>query len=117
MAARTGPSRSTINEDTGVTDIAIDPQSPNILYAAAYQRRRTVFGYNGGGPGSGIYRSTDGGLHWTKLGRTGLDASGSGLPANGDMGRCALDIYRKNTNIVYALNRARHARRHLPLRG
>ncbi len=42
-----------VNEDTGVTDIAIDPQSPNILYAAAYQRRRTVFGYNGGGPGSG----------------------------------------------------------------
>ena len=56
-----------INEDTGVSDIAIDPQSPNILYAAAYQRRRTVFGYNGGGPGSGIYRSTDGGVHWTKL--------------------------------------------------
>ena len=40
-----------INEDTGVSDIAIDPQSPNILYAAAYQHRRTVFGYNGGGPG------------------------------------------------------------------
>src|SRR5208337_3748532 len=51
-----------IDEDTGVSDIAIDPQSPNILYAAAYQRRRTVFGYNGGGPGGGIYRSTDGGL-------------------------------------------------------
>ena len=64
-----------INEDTGVSDIAIDPQSPNILYAAAYQRRRTVFGYNGGGPGSGMYRSTDGGAHWTKL-----DGHG-GLPA------------------------------------
>ncbi len=50
-----------IDEDTGVSDIAIDPQSPNILYAAAYQHRRTVFGYNGGGPGSGLYRSTDGG--------------------------------------------------------
>ena len=46
-----------------LTDIAIDPQSPNILYAAAYQRRRTVFGYNGGGPHSGLYRSTDGGVH------------------------------------------------------
>jgi len=52
-----------INEDTGVSDIAIDPQSPNIFYAAAYQRRRTVFGYNGGGPHSGIYRSIDGGAH------------------------------------------------------
>jgi photosystem II stability/assembly factor-like uncharacterized protein len=89
-----------INEDTGVSDIAIDPQSPNILYAAAYQRRRTVFGYNGGGPGSGLYRSTDGGSHWMKLGTGGI---GKGLPATGDVGRCALDIYRKNTNIVYAL--------------
>jgi photosystem II stability/assembly factor-like uncharacterized protein len=90
-----------INEDTGVTDLAIDPQSPNILYAAAYQRRRTVFGYNGGGPGSGIYRSTDGGLHWTKLGGQGASV-GRGLPATGDLGRCALEVYRKNSNIVYA---------------
>jgi photosystem II stability/assembly factor-like uncharacterized protein len=85
----------TIDPDTGVTDIAIDSQSPNILYAAAYQRRRTVFGFNGGGPGSGIYRSTDSGAHWTKLTK--------GLPPTGDIGRCALDIYRKNTNVVYAL--------------
>jgi len=84
-----------INEDTGVSDIAIDSSSPNILYAAAYQRRRTVFGYSGGGPGSGLYRSTDGGTHWAKMTR--------GLPATGDLGRCALDVYRKNTNIVYAL--------------
>ncbi len=90
-----------INEDTGVSDIAIDPQSPNILYAAAYQRRRTVFGYNGGGPGSGLYRSTDGGQTWTKLGKPGA-ALGRGLPSNGDIGRCAIEIYRKNTNVVYA---------------
>jgi photosystem II stability/assembly factor-like uncharacterized protein len=84
-----------INEDTGASDIAIDPQSPNILYATVYQRRRTVFGYNGGGPNSGVYRSTDGGVTWSKLTR--------GLPTTGDVGRCALDIYRKNSNIVYAL--------------
>ena len=83
-----------VNEDTGANDIAIDPQSPNILYATMYQHRRTVFGYNGGGPGSGIYRSIDGGAHWSKLTH--------GLPAHGDLGRCALDIYRKNPNIVYA---------------
>jgi photosystem II stability/assembly factor-like uncharacterized protein len=92
-----------VNEDTGANDIAIDPQSPNILYATMYQRRRTVFGYNGGGPGSGIYRSTDGGHHWSKLGGTGANTVGRGLPATGDFGRCALDIYRKNSNIVYAL--------------
>jgi photosystem II stability/assembly factor-like uncharacterized protein len=89
-----------VNEDTGANDIAIDPQSPNILYATMYQRRRTVFGFAGGGAGSGLYRSTDGGAHWTKLGGTGV---GRGLPATGDIGRCALDIYRKNSNIVYAL--------------
>jgi photosystem II stability/assembly factor-like uncharacterized protein len=93
----------TINEDTGVSDIAIDSQSPNILYATAYQRRRTVFGYNGGGPGSGLYRSTDSGAHWTKLVGGPNATVGKGLPATGDMGRCAVDIYRKNTNIVYAL--------------
>src|SRR6185369_4000616 len=63
--------------------------------ATAYEHRRTVFGYNGGGPAGGVYRSTDGGSHWTKLTQ--------GLPATGDIGRCALDIYRRNTNIVYAL--------------
>ena len=83
-----------INENTGVSDIAIDPESPNILYAAAYTRRRTVFGYSGGGPDAGLYRSLDGGTHWTKM--------AGGLPTTGDIGRCSLDIYRKNTNIVYA---------------
>jgi photosystem II stability/assembly factor-like uncharacterized protein len=84
-----------IDADTGSSDIAIDRESPNILYATAYQHRRTVFGYDGGGPNSGLYRSTDGGAHWTKMTK--------GLPATGDVGRCALDIYRRNTNIVYAL--------------
>ena len=56
-----------IDDDTGVSDIAMDPHSPNIIYAAAYERRRTVFGYNGGGPKGGLYRTIDGGAHWTKL--------------------------------------------------
>ena len=84
-----------INEDTGVSDIAIDPQSPNTLYAAAYERRRTVFGYDGGGPSSGIYKTVDGGAHWTRLTK--------GLPTTGDIGRCAVDVSRKNPNVVYAL--------------
>ncbi len=84
-----------INEDTGVSDLAIDPQSPNTLYAAAYERRRTVFGYNGGGPDSGIYKTVDGGAHWTKLSK--------GLPQTGDIGRCAIEVSRHNPNIVYAL--------------
>jgi hypothetical protein len=84
-----------IDDDTGVSDIAIDPHSPNVLYAAAYMRRRTVFGYNGGGPKSGLYRSLDGGRTWEKLTK--------GLPTTGDVGRCAVEVFRKNSNIVYAL--------------
>ncbi len=83
-----------INADTGVTDIAMDPMNPDTIYASAYQRRRTAFGFNGGGPGSAIYRTTDGGAHWAKL--------TNGLP-KGEMGRLALDVYRKNPNVVYAL--------------
>lgn len=84
-----------IDNDTGVTDVAIDPASPNIVYAAAYERRRTPWGFDGGGPGSGIYKTTDGGANWTKL--TG------GLPNNGNTGRIGLSVYRRNPNIVYAL--------------
>ena len=83
-----------INEDTGFTDLAIDPNDSNTLYAAAYQRRRTAFGYQGGGPGSALYKTTDGGNNWTKL--------TNGLPA-GDAGRIGLDIYRKDSKTVYAI--------------
>ena len=85
-----------INDDTGVSDIAMDPESPDILYAAAYERRRTPFGFNGGGTDSAIYKTTDGGATWKKLTK--------GLPYEngGETGRIGLDIYRKDPNIVYA---------------
>jgi photosystem II stability/assembly factor-like uncharacterized protein len=82
-----------VNGDTGAVDLAMDPANPKTLYAAMYQRRRTGWGFNGGGPGSGIFKSTDGGRTWRKL--------SNGLPA-GDTGRIGLDIYRKNPNIVMA---------------
>ncbi|HLJ39960.1 MAG TPA: hypothetical protein VKT50_00600 [Candidatus Acidoferrales bacterium] len=84
-----------INDDTGVNDVAIDPQSPTTLYAAAYERRRTAWGFNGGGPGSGIYKTTDGGATWNKLTKD--------LPDNGNTGRIGLAVYRRNPSIVYAL--------------
>ncbi|HLK60816.1 MAG TPA: hypothetical protein VKU00_29905 [Chthonomonadaceae bacterium] len=82
-----------VNEDTGFTDIVIDPQHPDTLVAAAYQRRRTPFGFNGGGPGSSLYKTTDGGQTWKKL--------TEGLPT-GDTGRIGLDIYHKDPKILYA---------------
>ena len=83
-----------IDEDTGIIDVAMDPVSPGTLYAAAYQRRRTAFGFNGGGPGSGIHKTTDGGETWTTL--------TNGLP-DGITGRIGLDIYRSDPRIVYAI--------------
>jgi hypothetical protein len=94
-----------INDDTGVSDMVMDPESPDILYAAAYERRRTPFGFNGGGPDSAIYKTTDGGTTWKKLTK--------GLPYEngGDTGRIGLDIYRKDPNIVYPRSSTRKAER------
>ena len=83
-----------IDEDTGFTDIVMDPSDNKTLYAASYQRRRTSWGFNGGGPGSGIWKTTDAGKTWNKV-------EGNGLPA-GVFGRIGLDIARSNPNIVYA---------------
>ncbi len=83
-----------VDSDTGVVDIAMDSRNPDVLYAAAYQRRRTAFGFNGGGPGSGLYKTTDGGDNWRRL--------DSGLP-EGPLGRIGLDVYRSDPRIVYAL--------------
>jgi photosystem II stability/assembly factor-like uncharacterized protein len=83
----------TISENTGVVDVAIDPSNPDILYAAAYQRRRHVFTLIDGGPESAIYKSTDAGATWNKL--------KSGLPS-ADMGRIGLAISPADPNVLYA---------------
>jgi len=81
-----------IDENTGVSDVAMDPADPTILYAATYQRRRTPYGFDGGGPGSGLYKSTDAGKTWSEL--------TNGLP-EGDYGRIGISIYRKNPEVVF----------------
>lgn len=81
-----------VDEHTGVVDVAMDPSDPNILYAASYQRRRTSFGFDGGGPGSALWKSTDAGETWRKL--------TSGLPS-GDYGRIGIAIFRADPRIVY----------------
>ncbi|TBN05603.1 glycosyl hydrolase [Hyunsoonleella flava] len=81
------------NEWTGVTDIVIDPRNENILYAATWQRHRNVAAYMGGGPGTAIYKSTDGGESWNKL-KTGLPKT--------DMGKIGLAISPINPDVIYA---------------
>src|SRR3954470_9067630 len=95
-----------IDNDTGFTDIALDPANSNIIYAASYQRRRSGCCFNGGGPGSGLWKSTDAGKSWTKL-------TGSGLPT-GTYGRIALDVSRSNPNVVYAQIEAGEVGRPVP---
>ena len=79
--------------ETGVTDMAMSATDPKTIYAATYQRRRTTCCMNGGGVGSGLWKSIDGGDTWTRI-------TGGGWPA-GPLGRIGIDTYRKNGNIVY----------------
>lgn len=81
------------SEWTGVTDIVMDPTDPNILYAATWDRHRTVAAYMGGGPGSGIHKSTDGGETWTKL--------TNGIPKS-NLGKIGLAISPFDNETLYA---------------
>lgn len=83
-----------IDEHTGVVDLIMDPRNPDILYASAYQRRRHVFTYVGGGPSSDLYKSEDGGTTWEKANK--------GLPG-GDKGRIGLAISPANPEVLYAM--------------
>jgi len=82
-----------ISENTGVTDVVLDPSNPDTMYAAAWQRRRHFYTLVNGGPESALYKSVDGGNTWTKL--------RSGLPP-GDLGRIGIDVSPVDTNVVYA---------------
>ena len=83
-----------VDEDTGATDLVMDPSNADFLLAATYERRRTVCCFVGGGAGSGIWRSEDGGENWSRV-------EGSGLP-NGTMGRIALAMTPADPDVVYA---------------
>ena len=83
-----------IDEYTGAVDLVMDASDPNTLYAATYQRLRRAWGFNGGGPGSGIYKTIDGGANWNEL--------EGGLPA-GDKGRIGIAISESNPQVLNAL--------------
>ena len=82
-----------ISENTGVTDLVIDPRDPNVLYCASYQRRRHVWTLINGGPEAAVYKTTNAGKSWDKL--------ANGLPG-GDLGRIGLGISPANPDIIFA---------------
>jgi len=94
-AGRTWKPVLKVDDDTGANDLVMDATNNQILYASMYQRRRSACCMNGGGPGSGLWKSTDGGEHWTQI-------KGSGFP-DGPLGRIGVDVYRKRGNILYVL--------------
>ncbi|WP_422104437.1 glycosyl hydrolase [Winogradskyella sp.] len=83
-----------VDEHTGVNDVVMDPRDSNVLYASTLQRRRHVFTYVGGGPGSAMHKSVDGGKTWTKINK--------GLPSE-ELGRIGLAISPANPEIIYAI--------------
>lgn len=83
-----------VDENTGCADLAMDPQEPDILYAAMWQFRREPDFFTSGGPGSGLYKSTDGGKTWEK--------KSHGLP-EGPLGRIALTVAPTRPSVLYAL--------------
>jgi photosystem II stability/assembly factor-like uncharacterized protein len=92
-AGRTWRNTLSAGEFTGVTDVALDPRDPDVVYATTYQRDRRAYSFVGGGPESALWKSVDGGETWKRL--------EAGLPT-GDMGRIGIDIARSQPNTLYA---------------
>ncbi len=83
-----------INDGVGAIELVMNRKSPSTLYAAMYDKQRMPWRLVESGPGSGVYRTDNGGDTWQRL--------GGGLPT-GPLGRIGLDIYQKNPSILYAL--------------
>ena len=89
-----------VDADTGVGDLAMDPNEPKTLYAAMWQASRNSWSLTSGGPGSGIWKTADGGVHWTDLTRN------PGM-APGVLGRIGLSVPRNAAGRVYAVVEAK----------
>ncbi len=89
-----------VDDKTGAIDLVMDPSNPQVLYAAMWQAYRTPWALNDGGPGSGLYKSTDGGAHWSEISRN------SGF-APGLLGRIGVAVTASNPQVVYAIAQAK----------
>ncbi|MBV8638554.1 MAG: glycosyl hydrolase [Candidatus Eremiobacteraeota bacterium] len=89
-----------VDDATGAIDLVMDRSHPNTLYASMWQAYRRAYGLNSGGPGSGLYKTTDGGVHWTKI------STNTGFPT-GVLGRIGVTIAQSNPKIVYAIVQAK----------
>lgn len=87
-----------INDSTGVIDLVVSPENPNVLFAAAWERQRKAWNFDGEGKGSAIYKSVDGGETWNII-----SGPGSGFPNGENIGRIGLDIFAKNGELIYAV--------------
>ncbi len=94
-----------VDENTGAIDLCADPLDPNTLYAATWQRERRAWNFSGAGPGSGIWKSTDGGDNWERLNTpesgfpTGPNIGRIGLCAGADKGKTVLYASVDNQNL------------------
>jgi photosystem II stability/assembly factor-like uncharacterized protein len=88
-----------VNDSTGAITLAMDPSNPQVVYAAMWQMSRQHWGFSSGGPGSGIFKTTDGGAHWTNI------THRPGLPT-GILGKVGLAVAPSEPNVVYALVQA-----------
>jgi photosystem II stability/assembly factor-like uncharacterized protein len=89
-----------VDNNTGAIDLVVNPRNPQILYAATWQVYRRAWTLESGGPGSGIWKSSDGGGHWVRIGH------GTGLPA-GIYGRIGLGIAPSDPDVMYAMVHAK----------
>ncbi|MGH9411908.1 MAG: WD40/YVTN/BNR-like repeat-containing protein [Vicinamibacterales bacterium] len=89
-----------VDDRTGVISLVMDATHPDVLYAAAWQAQRTPWSLSSGGPGSGLYKTTDGGAHWTNI------TAHPGLPA-GPLGRMGVSVVAAHPDIVYAIVQAK----------
>ncbi|HEV3153969.1 MAG TPA: hypothetical protein VGZ02_09215 [Candidatus Baltobacteraceae bacterium] len=88
-----------VDDRTGANSVSMDPHNPNVLYVSMWQEQRTPWTLVSGGPGSGLYKTTDGGAHWRKI------SSNPGF-ARGPLGKIGVSVSGGNSRVVYAIVQA-----------